>query len=192
MVTLPKEVDMENFVSLPFPLDLYKISKSGKVIDTRTMTEVVPTIGERSEYIGVTIRPRNSKRSVTMHLHRLLAMAFIPNNTYLPIEKLHVNHIDGNKLNNNLSNLEWVTRSGNCFHAYKTGLRKDNKEMILVNAENPKDVREVYSLTEAARMIGVNPASLHEYLHTPRRLGTAIRGFIVRYKDPEETMRPTD
>lgn len=183
---------MTDFVILPPPLNRYKINRHGKVIDIKTNTEIVPTIGKNTQYIGVTVRPIGMKRSVTMHLHRLLAIAFISNTAGLPIRELHVNHIDGNKLNNNLENLEWVTRSGNCFHAYKTGLRKDNKEMILINAYNGKDVREAYSLTEAARIIGVNPASLHEYLHTPRRLGTAIRGFIVRYKDPEENMRPTD
>jgi hypothetical protein len=52
-------------------------------------------------------------------LHRLLAEAFIPN----PADKPCVNHIDGDKANNALSNLEWVTQSENQRHAYANGLQ---------------------------------------------------------------------
>lgn len=51
-------------------------------------------------------------------VHRAVAKAFIPN----PDSKPMVNHIDGNKLNNNACNLEWVTCSENHRHAFKTGL----------------------------------------------------------------------
>lgn len=53
-------------------------------------------------------------------IHRLVAQAFIPNPDSLP----EVNHIDGNKANNCVENLEWVNRSGNSKHAYETNLTK--------------------------------------------------------------------
>lgn len=51
--------------------------------------------------------------------HRLVAMAYIPNPDDLPF----INHIDGNKLNNNVDNLEWCTRSDNAKHSFANGLQ---------------------------------------------------------------------
>jgi hypothetical protein len=76
-------------------------------------------------YAGVTLSNTNNK--IYPNIHRLVAIGFIPNHFNKPC----VNHIDGNKLNNKVSNLEWVTNSENQLHAYKTGLQnpiygKDN------------------------------------------------------------------
>lgn len=57
-------------------------------------------------------------------LHRLLAQSFIPN----PCGKPQVNHIDGDKANNALSNLEWATQSENQLHAYRVGLQRGYKK----------------------------------------------------------------
>lgn len=56
----------------------------------------------------------------TQRAHRIIATAFIPNPLNLP----QVNHIDGNKLNNNFNNLEWVSNKQNSEHAWKNGLIK--------------------------------------------------------------------
>jgi len=61
-------------------------------------------------------------------IHRLVALAFLKNSYNKPM----INHIDGNKLNNELSNLEWCTHSENLLHAYRTGLTipKGNRKGI--------------------------------------------------------------
>lgn len=69
-------------------------------------------------------------------VHRIVAMVFIPNQNNLE----QVNHIDGNKLNNNVNNLEWCTRSENLRHAYAIGL-----EQIKTGEKN-----QFHKLTEEA------------------------------------------
>ena len=168
------------YVQLPYPLEGYAINQHGSVIELSSNIEIAHHIGPNSQYVGLTMRPSNEQRSVTMHLHRLLAIAFVVNNTGLPIDQLHVNHIDGNKLNNSICNLEWVTRSGNCDHAYRTGLRDDNVWIEVANFNRPMDDHMFfYSQAEAARFLGINPSSLHEYLNTERRWVKPIKGYFV-------------
>lgn len=68
-------------------------------------------------YKQVTLYDKNRKPK-TMRIHRLVALHFITNSDNLS----QVNHIDGNKLNNNISNLEWISNYDNIQHAIKTGL----------------------------------------------------------------------
>lgn len=58
------------------------------------------------------------------HIHRMIAELFIPNPDNLP----QVNHIDGNKLNNDITNLEWCTTSHNIQHAFDNNLNQNQGE----------------------------------------------------------------
>lgn len=64
----------------------------------------------------------NNAKEKIFQVHRLVAIHFIPN----PENKSEVNHKDGNKLNNHVDNLEWVTHTENVQHAFNTGLNNGN------------------------------------------------------------------
>lgn len=96
---------------------IYQISNLGNVKSFKRVSkgELLKPV-YRKGYATVTL----SKNGISkIHsIHRLIATAFIPNPDNLPI----INHIDGNKTNNDLSNLEWCTQLENMRHAFKTGL----------------------------------------------------------------------
>lgn len=90
-------------------------------------------------------------RPVTVGRHRLLCLTFkeYPDN----VDELTVNHIDGIPGNDNLDNLEWVTRSENNTHAYKTFLKNQNLAVLVRNVLTG-EVVEYYSISECARALG--------------------------------------
>lgn len=85
------------------------------------------TIKPHVNYRGYYCIKFSYKRKIYRYrLHRLVAMTFIQN----PESKLEVNHLDGDKSNNSVWNLEWATRQENVQHALDTGLMKKRKYFI--------------------------------------------------------------
>ncbi len=80
-------------------------------------TEICRTPNKNVCYFTVSLWKNNKGK--THYVHRLIAQTFLPN----PQNKTEVNHIDGNRQNNDIKNLEWCTRKENIRHAIDTGLK---------------------------------------------------------------------
>lgn len=89
--------------------------KTGRYGHRRKSDERIMNLSKRSGYPQVAVSTSGKKNSYMVH--RLVAEAFIPNDENKP----YVNHIDGNKANNNVENLEWVTPLENSRHAANEG-----------------------------------------------------------------------
>ena len=107
---------------------LYQVSNLGRVksVDrykdnhgTKQLVKekIKTTRKDKQGYLLLDLYKNNKKK--TVRVHRLVAMAFIPN----PQNKETVNHIDGNKENNTVENLEWATQKEQNEHIYATGLK---------------------------------------------------------------------
>lgn len=94
-------------------------------------------------------------------VHRAVALTFLPcpGNP----DDYQVNHINGNKLCNHVDNLEWVTRSENAHHAYRTGLRADNKP-VLIKDLTTEEITRYHSLNELARAYSSNGSTISLYI----------------------------
>lgn len=124
-----------------------------------------PYLG-KDNYYKVTL----SKNGISKkeRLHRLIAMAFLPN----PLNKPFINHINGNKQDNNFENLEWCTAQENIIHAYAIGTRKASigkrlskqcKPVICYDV-NDNELAIFKSCAIAARMLKIHRPSISEVL----------------------------
>ena len=107
-------------------------------------------------YLSVALYKHNIERK--KYIHRLVATAFIPNPENLP----EVNHKDGNKSNNIVDNLEWVTTSDNILHSYEVLNRRSNKNNPIMShkiamLDDKGNILKIYpSMREAERQLNLS------------------------------------
>lgn len=108
---------MEGFIDIEEYEGLYAIDRDGRIFSHRKHI-FLKLHTSRNGYLRVTLKRDGKKKN--KYLHRLIAA------TYLPTvkDKLFINHLDGNKRNNSLDNLQWCTLAENNEHAIQIGLAK--------------------------------------------------------------------
>ena len=147
--------DIDEWVILEeFPS--YSINRKGFVKKNETGHIKIPSMGTRG-YPVVSLQ--KNKKTYLRTIHILLGRTFIFNND--PIHKTQINHIDGDKANYNLSNLEWVTPQENNNHARCTGLHlSDGDKAVIQLDQNNNIIAEYRSASEASRITGIGRANI--------------------------------
>jgi hypothetical protein len=156
--------DIENFVGY------YQISSYGNV---RSLDREVNCNFGKRQVLGKLLKPiknphgyfhvslKNGEKKVTAKIHRLVATHFL----HKPCEELEVNHKDGRKENNSVSNLEWVTKKRNQEHAYEIGLKRilDKRINSKLTIENAKFIQLNYgrlTCKELANLFNVSESTI--------------------------------
>lgn len=130
----------------------YEVSSTG-IVRNKTTGRCLSWVNNGTGYMVVKLYNQHKPKGRLCLVHRLVLSTFHPNN-----ENKDVNHKDGNKRNNSVDNLEWVTKSENTRHAHKTGLFKDKltiddvkaiKSLLQFGAMSYSEIGKKYSVGHA-------------------------------------------
>jgi hypothetical protein len=147
---------------------IYKVSSNGRIETSKN--HIKPCFNINNGYYVVSI---NAK---AFYVHRLVALTFLEN----PENKEFVNHIDGNKLNNQLINLEWVTCLENNLHKINNGLSNWTKKVIQYD-KNMNKLNEFNSIADAARFLNIGKSCISN--NCSGKYKTTKCGFLFRYAE---------
>lgn len=145
----------EVWVVVPGYEELYSISDHGRVFAHSrkcwngtgffmSKEKIMKIFNARGGYLYVTLRKDNKPRN--FRIHRLVLLGFCGDS------HLECNHIDGDKKNNRLENLEYVTSSENKLHAWKTGLHsEEERARVSMWASRPRTDQTRLKMSESAK-----------------------------------------
>lgn len=142
---------------------LYSVSTAGRVMKNSSRKIMKPS-KKTNGYMAINLFTADGRRKKEL-VHRLVALTFIPNVEHLP----EVNHIDGIRDNNIVSNLEWVTRKENIE---KSSIFKK----IRVRKINSDFVCDYDSINDACAALGLTGSNVSACLHDKRQ--KTHRGYI--------------
>jgi predicted RNA-binding protein with PUA-like domain len=155
----------------------YAIDIDCNVIDT--VTNKIVTERKTTQYEDVYLYSPDRNSNKNIKAHRLLAFAWLYNTDF--INKPIINHIDGNKHNNKLTNLEWCSYKENCNHALDTGLNLSQIKMMSRDIKNGQVViyRSGAHLSKVLGMTNVTPKN-----YTDRLPGYLYKGrYEIKFFD---------
>lgn len=123
----------------------YEVSNLGRV--RNKITKHIMS-GFKTHYGYIAVRLHNNKIQKDKLVHRLVTETFLSN----PLNLTDINHIDGDKTNNKLTNLEWCNRSYNIQHAYNNGLR-DRRKVRCIETNTIMTMDEILSFLNKKNVI---------------------------------------
>lgn len=190
------DIDLKDFVTIPnyenyvinkqgivysLPRFIFRPSKNSFTSKLRIKNPYLTDKGYLTYELGSIMTNGKVHRGKRMFQHRLLAMIFIPN----PENKPEVNHIDGNKLNNSLENLEWSTKLENMRHAQRIDINKamrsgEQHEMskMVILTKNNEEI-SIKGINETCKRLKID----HKTLENAYAKNIEVKGYFVKYMD---------
>jgi hypothetical protein len=166
---------------------LYEVSNQGnvktlaKVMDmphghgVKVFPEKLMLLSKSKRHGYLRIKLSNNGKCKMIPVHRLVAMAFIPN----PQNKATVNHKDGNKKNNRVENLEWATTQENTHHAKINGLTcSGERHRLSKKVIDIKTGMVFHSAKEASLYYGINHYTLCDRLNGRSKIETTLKYMV--------------
>lgn len=154
--------------------DCYIVNDQGVIWNENTGNKIKHKV-ETDGYVRVSLM-KIGGGTTYVQLHRLLMMAFRP---VEGMERLQVNHIDGNKENNTFDNLEWCTSKENLTHAIKTGLR----DLNFLSGEGTNLAS--HSEEQAKQVIELLKTNNYTDKEIAEKVGVSARSFVARIRRKE-------
>ena len=152
-------IKIEKFVTIEGFYDCYSVSNKGRVKNNRTGYILKNTLGADG-YLSVLLS-KNSKKA-RVRIHTLVANAFLLKDD----NRKFVNHIDGDKTNNDVSNLEWCNRSENMVHALENNLittKYSNKEIEVFTVRGDF-VGRYESVSKCCEILNLNKSPVYRVI----------------------------
>lgn len=171
---------MEKWKEVPNTNGDYQVSTFGRVKSRKWGDwKILNPHTENTGYKGLKIRFTNREKRKTVLVHWLVADAFLVK----PKDKCEINHIDSDKTNNNVENLEYVTSSGNTEHAVRNkrliSWNNPRKPIIAINLETKEEL-EFISISKAE--LYFNSRHISDVLKGKRNM---VKGYTFKYKGGE-------
>ena len=148
--------------------NMYYISTYGRAITVGKRVKFLAKVETNNGYYRINLRRKDGSARYTL-IHRIIMLTFCP----IPgCENLQVNHEDGNKANNHISNLTWVTCKENIDHAYKMNLKPigENVHNAVLTDEQADEIGYLLSLNkytykEIADMFNCSPSTISDIVN---------------------------
>lgn len=165
---------------------IYKISNLSNIYSLRTnkiLKQYIHTNGYK--YIGLR-KNSNDKNAQMFMIHRLIAITFLPNSNNYPV----VDHIDGNKLNNNLNNLRWLSYSDNVRNGHINNKNYNNKKKEVYKLDMNDNILEKYDSVKDA-VLKNNFTFNASIIECCKNKKESFNGYKWKYVNEEQTYIPT-
>lgn len=154
----------------------YEVSNMGNVKNVKIQKQISLNIKNGYKYAGIC----DNKNRYSKRINILVANTFLINDD--PEKKIYVNHKDGDKLNNKVDNLEYITPSNNVKHAVSTGLLESQARKIIQLDKEGNLIKTYDSIISASIETGIDDGSICKVCKGDLKNKSA-GGFVWKYED---------